>query len=160
MPNYTSIDHLGIVCLREELPDFFRDYAALAPKLLELYDAVDEDYVPILRDIIELCRPYEADLPQRLNRVYVTTEYFYPSLVLSNLPANALTVLRSNIGPHVWAPVEPARDSRNDIKVWIFEGKKMADPVLITPSMFGQMLIAFYQDNLIAREHIRRNWMS
>lgn len=161
MSRYVSIDHLGIVCLRQEFPDIYADFAQLAPAAIAPFypfHDVPHVFLEIYSDVMQRCRSFAGHSLSYTNRVYVTTEYFHPVLILAGLPAHILSVIRSNLTAAAKHQPDPRTHGAQSIAAWVFEGASMEGPVYLTTTMLSHLLIAFHSDNLLAREHLRVNW--
>lgn len=156
-----SIDHLGLVYLRCDFPDIYRDMAYMVPTILEpfRFRGIPDEYDTLSNEVIAYCQPHLDDSPTCSNRVYVTTEYFHPVLVLANLAPEALSQLISNT--FTWGSHVESLSGRGEdvIALWLFEGDRRHPPLYLTPLTLSEMLIAYYPENLLARQHLRRNWL-
>lgn len=163
MEKFHDFEHLGLVFLRVELPDLLRDFYYVAQEVIKIWgddNRVYQDEDETFHEVLEACVPYKDEQPVCRNRVYVTTEYFSPKLVLADVPEKALQNIITNVTGFKWADDKDARYHlvRDCILVWVFEDERLTHRIPISPTMFGEMLTGLYPDNLINADHLRLNW--
>ena len=156
--NYISIDHLSFAYLRTEFSDFIYDFPQMALAAMSIWgDHMHPDDKEGIRYGLEECRKLNVVVPTHINRIYVTTEYVYPSLVLADtsqtIVDHMLSVLDEIPNPDI-----RYKDYLDCIVLWYFYGNHLVKHMPVTPTAFAELLLAFDRENLVSAEYSRRRW--
>lgn len=158
MSKYVSVDHGGVAFLRVHLPDLYHDFPIMAHRALELWgDKMDSEDRDGISYCVEQCDLHYPISPEHLTRVYVTTDYAKPHLILVDTPQNVLHHMLLCFDRDLYRE-QRLNEYMDCVVLWVFQGKKLTTFLPINPGGLADLLTAFYPDNLIARDHLRMNW--
>lgn len=158
MGKYVSIDHLGIAYLRVDFPDLYADFLVMAERAFEHWgDHMDGGDRFVIEDTVDRCIALKRSAVEHSTRIYVTTEYVYPHLVMVDTPDHVVEHMIESF------EFDHLRDLRwkeylDCVVLWVFRGDRLITHLPINPGALAQLVTAFYPENLIARDHLRMNW--
>ena len=159
-----NIEHAGMVSLRCDFPDIYGDLLKIIQAVVQIWgrELIDEHYQGSFDVVVEGISSGSLSKPQHSNRIYMTTEFFWPCLVAADLSKETMEAIKSNADNHdgIFGPPseEIVRLGRDCFVVWLFSGEAIEAVLPITSTMASEMLSAFSPENLISLNRIRPHW--
>jgi len=162
--NDLNMDHNNFVSLRCRFPDLYSDMYLMALHAITVWGKplLDAHFDGTLDATLEQLRAAAAPKAETSNRLYVTTEFFYPALIAPDLSAETIRTIEANTAPSPFEREPYAEEllayGRNCVMVWLFRDRLMTMARPITPTMAAEMIAAFSQENLLSLNWIRPHW--
>jgi len=155
-----NIEHSKIP-LKCSFPDIYSDLTVIASAAIQIWgkEVIDKHYRHELEQMIEEYRSRILNKVSHQTRLYLTTEFFWPCLVVSNPSERTISITKSNAGVLQDAICEDLiAAGPNCFMLWIFEKDRLNSRFAITPTIAAELLTAFSPENLISLAHLRPHW--
>lgn len=155
-----NIEHCKIP-LKCSFPDIYSDLIVIASAAIQIWgkDVIDRHYCHELDWRLKEYRSRISNEVSHQTRLYLTTEFFWPCLVVPNPSERTINITKTNAGVRQDALFENLIAAGPDcFMLWIFEKDRLDSRFAVTSTMAAELLTAFSPENLISLAHLRPHW--
>lgn len=165
MPRCIPFD-FDFAILKKYEPDFYFDYYLMIESIIESYgEQINKDGLDELNTILKKFKKYQNNKLQRQNRLYLTYDFTKVELMVVNCHENVLNNLEDKCNLLYYTLLNNYPDMESEFPfhyphIWIFRNNELYFHTMISANVFGELLDAFHNENLVDRTSNRSEWVT
>lgn len=156
-----NIDYANLVSLRCDFPDLYADLAQICNEATYTWGKapINRHWNGFLDETINLLSSKATCPPTKATRMYLTTEFFAPCLVVSDLNARTIETIKDFTSVYFASGAGDLSSlHENCFMLWLFEGDALKIACPVTSTIAAELLTAFAPENLVSRARLRPHW--
>ena len=165
MPRSKS-ECLKFAMLKKLESDIFHDYRLMSEYALSTYeDFLSDDMFNYLSNVLSDDSFPNIKTQTHANRLYLTCTFKVIELMAVDLHINVLDHLENNCDLLYFNVLDTYPSLKPIIPfhyphIWIFKGSKLHFHSILSPRLYGELLIAFQKENIVDRNKNRFDWIT
>lgn len=159
MPRHPGHFPADLANLKENATDIIYDFEKIAAFLAEYHkDYINSSHIVEFKNLSKKCAKLKPSKPAYSNRIYVTTNFKYISLMVVNLDEPVLDNLKYTC--ELVEREEEYYDGDYYGVLWVFEGSDLTFKAFVSAKMVGKLVGVFHKENLVNYGSFRDDWIA